>query len=181
MVYKLLCEMGNRDNGRPWIRAAAAHAGLLGIWENEEDFSSCQPSSSVPLLHLHGLADPVVNVNGKQRGDAAFPDLASEIQFTIRDSEWKSANDSVDFVADAICGSTAVTGSSEPKESTVCNEMCDGKVQYCLIDRLEHKYPGASCDLCGGCTDNNICDPDSENNIDATEYITDFFVEMSSQ
>jgi poly(3-hydroxybutyrate) depolymerase len=65
MVYKLLCEMGNRENGKPWIAAAGVHSGLLGAWQ--ADFSSCSISKEIPLVHFHGLADPVVNVTGKPK------------------------------------------------------------------------------------------------------------------
>ena len=188
MVYRLLCEIGNRFNGKPWIRAAAAHSGLLGAWGRSQlgetipiDFSSCEISRDVPFAHFHGTADTFVNPDGKSAGDPAFPGTAAveAFQVTIKPSEWKSVTKSIDFVAKEVCNSTDITGSSNPTKTTSCNELCDGKVQYCFIEELQHKYSGSDCELCGGCTSSSICDPKFKKDADATAYFANFFSEMT--
>ena len=186
MVYRLLCEMGNRPNGKPWIRAAGAHSGLLGAWGRSQDFpflpatidfSSCEISS--PLAHFHGTADTFVNSDGKAAGHPAFPSSNEGFQVTIKPSEWKSVSEGIDFVAKGVCNSTDITGSSNPTKTTTCNELCDGKVQYCLIEDMRHNYSGSHCELCGGCTNSSICDPNFNQDVDATAYFANFFSEMT--
>ena len=189
MVYRLLCEIGNRFNGKPWIRAAAAHSGLLGAWGRNQDlvpkpipidYSSCEISQDIPFAHFHGTADTFVNPDGKAAGEPAFPStIAVEaFQAIIIPSEWKSVTESIDFVAKEVCNSTDITGSSNPTKTTSCNELCDGKVQYCFIEDLEHKYSGSDCELCGECTSSSICDPIFKKDEDATAYFANFFSEM---
>jgi poly(3-hydroxybutyrate) depolymerase len=162
MVYELLCEMGNRDNGNPWIAAAAVHSGLLGAWE--ADFSTCS-LGKVPLVHFHGLEDNVVNITGKPKGEQV---LGLPIEF-VTNAEWKSLYNSIDLVANKMCNSGNITNTSNPTESTTCYELCEGKVEYCLVEKLEHQY--------SGCSDASLAvyDPNYVTNVDATAYFADFF------
>lgn len=190
MVYKLLCEMGNRDNGLPWIRAGGVHSGLLGAWQ--ADFSSCLIDSPLPLVHFHGLADPVVNVTGKPKGEPATnlealfpkknltPEENKELQAPILNSEWKSVSASINAVADAMCGSTISTNSSNPRVSTTCHELCNGKVEYCLVEGLTHQYSGCRNSTFSDGTNNTMFDHNYATNVDATKYFGDFFSKMSS-
>ena len=188
MVYRLLCEIGNRFNGKPGyvqqrpIVACWVHGEGVNLWETIPiDFSSCEISRDVPFAHFHGTADTFVNPDGKSAGDPAFPGTAAveAFQVTIKPSEWKSVTKSIDFVAKEVCNSTDITGSSNPTKTTSCNELCDGKVQYCFIEELQHKYSGSDCELCGGCTSSSICDPKFKKDADATAYFANFFSEMT--
>ncbi|KAL7433364.1 hypothetical protein ACHAXM_003513 [Skeletonema potamos] len=163
MVYKLLCEMGNRENGKPWIAAAGVHSGLLGAWQ--ADFSSCSISNETPLVHFHGLADPVVNVTGKPQDE----ELIGLPFAPVTNAEWKSVNASIEDVAEAICGSSVITKTNNPTESTTCNELCHGKVEYCLVENLKHQWSGCRTKTL------DMFDPNHATNVDATKYFADFF------
>ena len=166
MVYKLLCEMGNRDNGKPWIAAAGVHSGLLGAWQ--ADFSTCS-LGKVPLVHFHGLEDNVVNIKGKPQGEQQL-----SVPFKpVTNAEWKSLHVSIDAVANNMCNSGNITNTSNPTESTTCYELCDGKVEYCLVEKLKHQW--------SGCSDESLAmfDPNHATNIDATQHFADFFVSRS--
>lgn len=167
MVYKLLCEMGNRDNGNPWIAAAGVHSGLLGAWQG--DFSTCS-LGKVPLVHFHGLEDNLVNIKGKPQGEQQL-----SVPFKpVTNAEWKSLHVSIDAVANNMCNSGNITNTSNPTESTTCYELCDGKVEYCLVEKLKHQW--------SGCSDESlpVFDPNHATNVDATKYFADFFVSRSS-
>jgi len=168
MVYRLLCEMGDRENGKPWISAASVHSGLLGAWQ--ADFSSCSISTDTSLVHFHGLADPVVNITGKPEGKQELLPFAP-----VTNAEWKSVNASIDYVAEAMCGSNAITSTSNPTESTTCHQMCDGIVEYCLVEELQHMW--------SGCSDESLhmYDPNHATNVDATKYFADSFARHSSK
>ena len=163
MVYRLLCEMGHRESGKPWIAAASVHSGLLGAWN--ADFSSCSISTETPLVHFHGLADPIVNTTGKAESKAEFG-----LPFPpVTKAEWKSVNASVDYVAEAMCGSSVITSTSKPTESTTCHQMCHGKVEYCMVEELQHMWSGCSNKTL------NMYDPHHATNVDATKYFADSF------
>mmetsp|Transcript_12792 Transcript_12792/g.19299 ORF Transcript_12792/g.19299 Transcript_12792/m.19299 type:complete len:203 (+) Transcript_12792:503-1111(+) len=168
MVYRLLCEMGDRENGKPWIAAASVHSGLLGAWH--ADFSSCSISKDTPLVHFHGLADPVVNITGKPEGKQELLPYAP-----VTNAEWKSVNASIDYVAEAMCGSNAITSTSNPAESTTCHQTCDGKVEYCMVEELEHMWSGCSNKTL------HMYDPNHATNVDATKYFADSFARQSSK
>lgn len=54
MSYRLACELGNR------IAAIAPVAGTMTVGS----YNSCTPQRQVPVLHIHGTADLIVNYNG---------------------------------------------------------------------------------------------------------------------
>ncbi len=54
MSYRLACELGNR------IAAIAPVAGTM----TDGSYNSCTPQREVPVLHIHGTADLIVNYNG---------------------------------------------------------------------------------------------------------------------
>lgn len=172
MVYRLICEMGNRENGKSWIAAAGVHSALLGAWDN--DFSTCSISKETPLVHFHGLADPVVNITGKSQGVEVFG-----VPFKpVTNAEWKSVNASIDYVAEEICGSSDITNTTNPTESTTCHKLCHGKVEICLVTDLAHHWSG-----CSGLKPNgeplDMYDPNHATNVDATEYFANFFARHS--
>lgn len=54
MTYELACRLGSR------FAAVGSVAGTMTI----NSFDACQPSVPIPLMHIHGTADFVVNING---------------------------------------------------------------------------------------------------------------------
>jgi len=54
MSYRLACELGNR------IAAIASVAGTM----TDESLLACAPQRKMPVLHIHGTADLIVNYNG---------------------------------------------------------------------------------------------------------------------
>ncbi|MFH1119144.1 MAG: T9SS type A sorting domain-containing protein [Bacteroidota bacterium] len=54
MSYRLACELGDR------IAAIAPVAGTM----TDGSYNSCTPQRQIPVLHIHGTADIVVNYNG---------------------------------------------------------------------------------------------------------------------
>ncbi|KAF0195712.1 MAG: hypothetical protein FD166_2885, partial [Bacteroidetes bacterium] len=54
MSYRLACELGNR------IAAIAPVAGTM----TDESLLACAPQRMMPVLHIHGTADLIVNYNG---------------------------------------------------------------------------------------------------------------------
>ena len=163
MVYRLLCEMGYRENGKPWIAAASVHSGLFGTWD--ADLSSCSISTETPLVHFHGLADPIVNITGKPEGTRAL----GLPYAPVTRAEWKSVNATIDYVAEAMCGSNVITNTSNPTESTTCHQMCHGKVEYCMVEELQHMWSG-----CNNAS-LHMYDPHHATNVDATKYFADYF------
>lgn len=47
MTNRLACQAGLKQDGEPWIRAIATHSGLIG---KDEETSSCQPHTVVPVI-----------------------------------------------------------------------------------------------------------------------------------
>jgi poly(3-hydroxybutyrate) depolymerase len=179
MVYKLLCEMGNRENGKHWIAAASVHSGLLGAWQ--ADFSSCSISKDTPLIHFHGLSDPVVKIRGKPQGERELEGLMPPgVPFApVTNAEWKSVKASINDVAEAICGSSVITNTTNASNSTTCHELCQGKVEYCLVEKLEHQWSGCRTKTLRSGKTLDMFDPNHVNNVDATKYFADFFSKHS--
>ena len=171
MGYKLLCELGNRDNGKPWITAIAVHSGLIGAWGS--DFNSCSIPNKIPLLHFHGELDPgyFVPIAGKCKGRFCLP---------FPNAEWKSLEDSIVFVAQKMCGSSDITSSSNPSGTTTCNQLCYGGVEYCLVEDLGHHWSGSSTPDADG-NHPQMYDPAHAKNVDATEYFAAFFDRVSTK
>jgi len=72
MSYRLACELSHR------IAAVASVAGLM----SHPQFRACRPGRPVPVMHIHGVADPVVAYNG----DREFVSVDSVM------SLWKTHN-----------------------------------------------------------------------------------------
>ena len=174
MGYRLLCELGNRDNGKPWIIAAALHSGLVGAWGS--DFTSCAIPNRIPLLHFHGEDDPsyFVPIAGKCRG------VLNAQCYPFPNAEWKSAEDSISFVAQKICGSSDITSSNNPSDTTTCYKLCDGEVEYCLVEGMGHHWSGSSTVDADG-NKPQMYDPNYAKNVDATDYFAAFFDRVSTK
>jgi hypothetical protein len=81
----------------------------------------------------------------------------------VTNAEWKSVNASIDDVAEAICGSSVLTNTSNPTESTTCHELCHGRVEYCLVEKLKHQWSGCRTKTL------DMFDPNHATNVDATK------------
>lgn len=133
LSHRLACELSDR------IAAIGAVSGTMAI-------DMCQPTRSVPVLHLHGTGDLVV---GYDPGTVA-----------------KSVPDTINgWVGRNLCGmATSIVytqGKVQCERHHGCSEGAD--VELCTIDGGSHEWPG-------GGTANGMGD------LNATEYIINFLM-----
>jgi polyhydroxybutyrate depolymerase len=148
MSHMLGCEMADT------FAAIAPVSGVLGIPP-----TSCLPSRPVPVLDIHGTADPVVPYDG---GPALK--LLPPIQFASVDATvgfWRSANS---------CLSPAVVDYANGDATCLRWGDCNGgvEVELCTLVGDGHQWP-----------DSTIVVPGLGNeskSIDATSFIIDWFM-----
>jgi len=136
MVYHIVCKLPNT------VAAAAPFA-------SGAQMSSCQPGQ-VPLLHIHGAADPLANVEGG--------------------SNYPSALDTVRAVAQHNgCSNSSATKTYGLGTSCTSFAACPGSAEatLCIIPDLGHVWPGAA----GKVKSLGPARPD----LDATSAILNFF------
>ncbi|MBK9359473.1 MAG: T9SS type A sorting domain-containing protein [Bacteroidales bacterium] len=123
MSYRLACELGNR------IAAIAPVAGTM----TDGSLTACSPQKMMPVLHIHGTADLIVNYNGGF-GNASVDEVLEY---------WNSYNncpalpvieDLPDLVAE---GSTVQRQTWGP---------CDGLTEVMLLKVINggHTWPGSN-------------------------------------
>lgn len=128
MTHKIGCEIGDRADGNPWVRAIAPHSGLLGSY-NKTPYE-CKPVRHVPIMSFHGIADKTVPVSG------ANPNPLSS-------GVWKSYTATRDAWA-AINGCSASNEVTRSPTTTCAQYSCpaDGSVEFCSVNGLAHNWSG---------------------------------------
>jgi polyhydroxybutyrate depolymerase len=148
MSHMLACEMADT------FAAVAPVSGVLGI-----PTTSCLPSRPIPVLEMHGTADPVVPYDG---GPALK--LLPPIQF-------RSVDDTIAFwrTADA-CLSPAVVDYANGDATCLRWGGCSGgvDVELCTLVGDGHQWPGSSLVVPGL--------GNASTSIDATSFIADWFI-----
>lgn len=127
MSYRLACELSHR------ITAIASVTGLM----TDSTAYYCNPSRNVPVLQIHGTADPIVNYNG-------IPGSLS-------------VNESLDFWANHnTCGNTTTTNNIpnnntsdfstvEQIDYTGCNSC--GWIRFFKVVGGGHTWPDGTVDI----------------------------------
>jgi polyhydroxybutyrate depolymerase len=148
MSHELACDMADT------FAAIAPVSGVLGI-----PTSSCKPSRPVPVLDMHGTADPVVPYDG---GPALK--LLPPIQFMSVDDTmafWRTSN--------GCLGAPTVAyqyGDATCQLWGDCNGGAD--VELCTLNGDGHQWPGSPVVVPGLGNEST--------SIDGTAYIVDWFV-----
>ncbi len=124
-AYRLACELSGR------IQAVASVTGTIVPGEETQ----CRPERPVPVLQLHGTADPVVRFNGSQSG-LSMDDL---IKFwTDNNRCFTSDQDVFNFPnINTVDGSTV-------SKTTYTNCQGDNEVVFYRVEGGEHTWPGSS-------------------------------------
>jgi polyhydroxybutyrate depolymerase len=151
MAYRLACELSNR------IAAIASNAG--------HDAISCTPPREVPILHIHGTADPVALLDGGHCGEGlpiAGWDCRSVEAYS---QEWRTNYRCPEVGAVAFSNGSATCTNYGP--------CADGKseVTLCIVEGGSHTWPD-------GNYDRDTFDEVSRD-ISATDVIWEFFQKHS--
>lgn len=142
MAYRAACELSDR------IAAATVIAGFM----SDEDLDgngmayTCDPERSVPILHIHGLADECVPFEGGQ-GEGLSSEPREPIQTSI--NEWAERDG---------CTTNTVTTLKTLRATCKRHYNCDGetRVELCTLRGHGHAwpsgtlYPRAVRQQCGG-------------------------------
>jgi polyhydroxybutyrate depolymerase len=141
MTQYLACELSDK------IDAVASVAGALSL-----DFNKCNPVEPIPIMHIHGLLDPLVKFGGG---------TASELDgLTVSGCNKQPILDVMLFWRDKNNCSKLQARTSYQKGSTLCltNDSCSGgsEVTLCTISNAGHVWP-------------------LRNDMNATDYIWDNF------
>jgi polyhydroxybutyrate depolymerase len=148
LTYRLACELADR------IAAFAPVSGSITV-----PLEGCQPSRPVPLLHFHGVADPIVPFEGG--GGPGFPSVREEVEiFAARNGCSPSPQVTLETVDE-----TGQTGTCERYSD--CDAGAD--VTLCTVDPGHHTWPGADMLADGPPM------ADTPQTIPLTELIWDFF------
>ncbi len=151
LAYRLACELPHR------IQAVASVTGSIV----PEELMNCQPSRAVPVLQVHGTADPVVPINGFDHG---LP-IADVIQFWLDNNNCMSGTSTV-VEFDDINQSDGST----VKKTTYADCSGTSQVLYYEVEGGEHTWPGSSL------TDIGITNQD----IVASREIWEFFLQYTA-
>jgi polyhydroxybutyrate depolymerase len=136
--HRLACELSDR------IAAIGSVSGTLAI-------SDCAPPRPVPVLHIHGTADPVVEYeNGGLSGGEGVPQTIAT---------WVA----IDGCTDATPATVYQNGDATCTEYEACKAGTD--VELCVIAGGGHQWPGGMSDFLGLLSDD----------LDASETIAQFF------
>ncbi len=135
MSYKLACELTDR------IQAVASVAGT--VVPNQLD--DCMPSSTIPVMQIHGTADDVVPYNGS--GQFALP-IEELITYWTEHNDCTNSPDTV-FIAD-----TDPQDGSTAQWITYTDCDTDREVWFYKIIGGGHTWPGAGVNI--GVTNKDI-------------------------
>ncbi len=143
-AYRLACQRSEK------IAAIAAVAGAVHV-------DGCAPSRPVPVLHIHGLMDPVAPFRGGTRWWSSY--VAAAVPEVV--SEWAARD---------RCAMGPLESRSQGEVGCITYPDCAGgsEVELCTIERSGHTWPGARWEIggLGAATED----------LNATDYIWDFFV-----
>jgi polyhydroxybutyrate depolymerase len=142
LAHRLGCEAADV------IAAVAPVAAVLGI-----DESDCAPSRPIPIMHLHGTADPLVPVDGGGLADSS--PVAESI------NGWLDRNG---------CTGEPTLSYENGKATCETTDACDGdaSVTLCLIEDGGHCWPGQPCRMLGDLGE-------ATTDIDANEVMWELF------
>jgi len=123
MSYKLACQLGNR------IAAIASVGGMLST----STAASCSPLRTMPVLHIHGTADPYALING----GTGFYSVDQTLSY------WINFNDCVQIDTTTLPDLDPTDGCTVEKITyTTCSDNCS--VVYYKVINGGHTWPGAS-------------------------------------
>ena len=123
MSYKLACELGDR------IKAIASVTGSMFSGEVQ----NCSPSTSIPVMQIHGTADQVVPYNGSTLVNIPIEDLVS---LWVDNNNCDLESDTIPVPDIAVDGTT-----SERIEYNDCDD--DSRVVFYKVTNGGHSWPGA--------------------------------------
>lgn len=156
MSYRLACQLSGK------IAAIAPNSG-------QRVFDDCHPKRHVPLLHIHGTADPCALYNGGGKCGGCFA-KALGFGVSMPGDQWP-CRPVPDVVAEhaAMNGCTSDTAVVLQKGAVTCRSYhcpADGATELCTIEGAGHAWPGK--------TDNgpNICTTDPSKSICAKYHAT---------
>lgn len=117
LTYRLLCEEAES------VAAAVPYGAMPDLGPD------CQPSRNVPILHLHGGADPVAPFEGGPTPNAEIQEHPSAL------NEWR-------YLAHDRYGLHGETATNRFDGTVPCLERGDGSAVICEIPDLGHVWPG---------------------------------------
>lgn len=144
--YRLACDLENR---------IAAIAGVTGTITELTAFN-CTQSRKVPVLHIHGTVDPLVNYNGS----TGYKSVEETINFVRGKNGCSADNDTIHYP------------DTDPNDSSTVERIryvdcADGtEVWFYKITNGGHTWPNAYIDYIYGPTNRDF---------DASQHIWDFF------
>jgi polyhydroxybutyrate depolymerase len=148
LSHRLACAMADT------FAAVAPVSGVLGIPPVD-----CQPSRPIPVLHIHGTADPVVPYDGgpalKLLPPIVFRSVADTLTF------WRGAN--------GCLGASSVTyqkGDATCVQWADCQDGVD--VNLCTLSGDGHQWPGSSLVVPGL--------GNASTSLDGTSFIVDWML-----
>jgi polyhydroxybutyrate depolymerase len=162
MVSRLGCEIGYR------FAAIAVVAATMGV---DTPYSACRPDFSLPVMYIHGTADPVIPFNGAQKSIGAKGAFVSHQQVI---DKWVCINQ---------CNSIPVMSQLpdiSDDQTTITKSEYDGgkdgaKVIGYVVHNGGHTWPGGKRHLPKFLVGNVSMD------MNACEVIWDFFNENKKQ
>lgn len=128
MTHRIGCEIGNREDGNPWVRALAPHSGLLGSYSKTP--YQCKPVQPVPIMSFHGVADKTVPVSGANPNPLS-PGVWQS--FTSTRNSWASIN-----------GCSVSNDVTRSPTTTCAKYNCPegASVEFCSVNGLAHNWSG---------------------------------------
>lgn len=145
-AHRLACELPET------FAAVAPVAGVLGI-------DTCNPSRAVPVLHIHGTADPLVPFDG------GLPVTGWDVE---GDLDFMSVEETIDtWKGIDSCGAQSADYFANGDSECVQWFSCDGEseVVRCVVDGGGHTWPGGLPIPLGK----------TSKDMNATELMLDFF------
>ena len=154
MAYRLACELGNR------IAAIASVSGTM----TDGAYTSCQPQRKIPVMHVHGTSDYVVNYNGGL-GNKSVDEV-----LTL----WRGSNNCPDTATIIDLPDLVSEGSTVQKQTwSPCDDLTE-VVLYKVING-GHTWPGSV-----GTTGIGITNQDINASVEIWNFVSRFFINMNT-
>ena len=140
MVYTLACFLSNK------VTAVAPVSGSL----SPEDYNSCNPVRPMPILHIHGLNDSQIPVQGN--------DYITPVQQVY--SFWRTENS---CIQELVIDGADTNGDGYAWYSDIATECSeDVSINFTYLENFDHYWPISNPDKGGG------------SDINGPEYIWNF-------
>ena len=124
MAYRLACELSDKVSAVAPVAPPAVP-------------KDCNPVREVPVMHIHGTADPCAPYNGGTGGGCL-----GEVTYEMMSAEqmvnkWKSIDS---------CSESSSTSYQKGDASCISYSSCsrDAEVEFCTINGMGHTYPNGS-------------------------------------